>query len=109
MTTTLYMAQRLAALVMVPLVAVHLALMIYAVQGGLSAGEILSRTRGSGAWAIFYGTFVIAVSVHGVIGTRTLLFEVLGLRGFGLNVLSLVLFGLLLVLGGVAILAVTWP
>ena len=34
----LYMAQRLSALVMAPLVIGHIAVMIYAVQGGLSAG-----------------------------------------------------------------------
>jgi hypothetical protein len=42
----LYMAQRLSALIMAPLVIGHLAVMIYAVQGGLSAGEILGRTQG---------------------------------------------------------------
>ena len=37
----LYMAQRITALIMAPLVIGHIAVMIYAVQGGLSAGEIL--------------------------------------------------------------------
>ena len=41
----LYMAQRITALIMAPLVIGHIAVMIYAVQGGLSAGEILGRTR----------------------------------------------------------------
>ena len=57
----LYMAQRLSALLMAPLVIGHIAVMIYAVQGGLSAGEILGRTRGSLFWALFYGGFVVAV------------------------------------------------
>ena len=48
----LYILQRLTALIMAPLVLGHLALMIYAVQGGLSASEILGRTQGSVFWAI---------------------------------------------------------
>ena len=43
----LYLAQRLSAMVMAPLVLGHLAVMIYAVRGGLSAEEVLSRTQGS--------------------------------------------------------------
>ena len=35
----LYMAQRLTALIMVPLTIGHLAVMIYAVQDGLSVAE----------------------------------------------------------------------
>ena len=42
----LYMAQRLTALIMAPLTIGHLAVMIYAVQGGLNVAEILSRTQG---------------------------------------------------------------
>ena len=42
----LYMAQRLSALIMVPLVIGHIAVMIYAVQGGLTVNEILGRTQG---------------------------------------------------------------
>ena len=61
----LYMAQRLSALIMVPLVIGHIAVMIYAVQGGLTVNEILGRTQGSFAWFLFYGSFVVAVSVHG--------------------------------------------
>ena len=49
----LYILQRLTALIMAPLVLGHLALMIYAVQGGLSASEILGRTQGSVFWALF--------------------------------------------------------
>jgi fumarate reductase subunit C len=59
----------------------HLATIIYAVRGGLSAGEILGRTRGSLAWGAFYATFVIAAAVHGAIGLRTVAAEWLGFRG----------------------------
>ena len=53
----LYMAQRLTALIMAPLTIGHLAVMIYAVQDGLSVAEILARTQGSLAWFLFYGIF----------------------------------------------------
>lgn len=75
------MAQRISALVMVPLVFGHLAVMIYAIQGGLSSEEILGRTQGSVFWFLFYGLFVLAVSVHASIGLRTVLGEWAGLRG----------------------------
>ena len=104
----LYMAQRLSALIMAPLVIGHLAVMIYAVQGGLSAGEILGRTQGSLFWALFYGSFVVAVSIHAAIGIRTVLSEWAGLRGRLLNGVCLGLCALLLVMGGRAVLAVTF-
>ena len=44
------MLQRLSAMVLAPLVVVHLGTMIYAIQDGLSAAEILSRTKGSYFW-----------------------------------------------------------
>jgi fumarate reductase subunit C len=103
----LYMAQRLSALIMAPLVIGHLAVMVYAVQGGLSAGEILGRTRGSLFWALFYGGFVVAVSIHAAIGLRTIISEWTRLRGVMLNALALVIFAVLLVMGGRAVLAVT--
>lgn len=81
----LYMLQRITALLMAPLVLGHLAVMIYAVQGGLSAAEILSRTQGSVLWFLFYGTFVLAVSIHGAIGLRTVASEWGGLKGFALE------------------------
>ena len=59
----LYLAQRISAIVMVPLVLGHIAVMIYAVQGGLSAEEILGRTQGSLWWMLFYGTFAVAVAI----------------------------------------------
>ena len=71
----LYLWQRLTAALMVPLVLVHLALIFYAMRQGLSAADILSRTRGSVAWAVFYGAFVVAAAVHAPIGLRTVLAE----------------------------------
>ena len=64
----LYVAQRLSAVLMAPLVLGHLAVMIYAIQGGLDSAEILSRTQGSLFWFTFYQLFVIAVSIHAALG-----------------------------------------
>ncbi len=103
----LYMVQRLSALVMVPLVLGHIAVMIYAIQGGLSTGEILSRTQGSLGWGLFYGLFVLAVSIHAAIGLRVIVFETFGLRGAALSLLMWVTGFGLLYLGAQAVLAVT--
>ncbi len=103
----LYMAQRLTALLMAPLVFGHIAVMIYAVQGGLSAAEILGRTQGSVFWFLFYGTFVFAVSIHASIGLRTILHEWSGLKGGLLNAVAALICLALLALGGRAVMAVT--
>ncbi len=104
----LYMLQRVTALLMAPLVLGHLAVMIYAIQGGLSAAEILGRTQGSVLWFLFYGTFVLAVSVHGAIGLRTIAFEWGRLKGPALDAFMW-LTGLgLFVLGARAVWAVTF-
>lgn len=71
----LFALQRLSALVMIPLVIVHVVVILYAVRGGLTAGEILARTQGSVVWALFYGTFVLAAAVHAPIGVRTIMRE----------------------------------
>ncbi len=80
-----YMLQRLSAMVMVPLTLGHIAVMIYAIQDGLSAAEILGRTKGSVIWFLFYGLFVLAVSLHAAIGLRVIVHETLGLKGRGLE------------------------
>lgn len=76
----LWIAQRVTAMILAACVVVHLATIIYAVRGGLSAAEILGRTRGSMAWAAFYATFVVAAAVHGGIGLRAIAIEWMGLR-----------------------------
>ena len=78
--TLLWIAQRASAAVLALCVLVHLATLIYAVQGGLTAAEILGRTRGSVAWLAFYSLFVLAVTVHVPIGLRAVLGEWLGWR-----------------------------
>ena len=75
MNVSLYVWQRLTAALMVPLLLVHLAVIFYATRHGLSASDILARTRGSLAWFLFYGVFVVAATVHATIGVRTVLAE----------------------------------
>ncbi len=104
----LYMAQRLSALIMAPLVIGHIAVMIYAIQGGLSVEEILGRTQGSFAWFAFYGLFVLAVSIHAAIGLRVIVHEWLGLKGTGLQGFTWAVAIALLVLGGRSVWAVTF-
>jgi fumarate reductase subunit C len=67
----------------------HLATIIGAVRGGLSAAEILGRTRGSEAWLAFYAAFALAAGLHGAIGLRAIAAETLGLRGRGVDLLWL--------------------
>jgi len=101
--TRLWIAQRASAAVLAICVVVHLATMIYAVQGGLSAGEILARTRGSFGWLAFYSLFVLAVTVHAPIGLRAVLSEWLGWRGRSRDAF---LFALAMLLGGLGMRAV---
>ena len=103
----LYMLQRASALLMAPMVLVHLFVIIYAIRGGVSAEEILGRTRGSVIWALFYGSFVVAIAIHGAIGLRVIVAETLKLRGAGLSALTWAVFAGLLVLGMRAVYAVT--
>ena len=66
----LWIAQRASAVVLALCVVVHLVTIVYAVHSGLSAAEILARTRGSVGWFAFYSLFVLAVTVHAPIGLR---------------------------------------
>ena len=79
--TLLWMVQRASAALLVLCVTVHLATLIYAIRGGLSAAEILSRTKGNAGWLAFYTVFVLAVTVHAPIGLRSVLAEWFGWRG----------------------------
>ena len=83
----LWTAQRASAVVLAVCVLVHLATIIYAVRHGLTATEILGRTRGSLAWAAFYTVFVLAIAVHAPIGLRNFLAESFNWRGRGLEFL----------------------
>lgn len=77
--TRIWLLQRASAAVLALCVIVHLGMIIYAVQDGLSAAEIIGRVSGNIAWFAFYAVFVIAVALHAPIGIRTILNEMTGL------------------------------
>jgi fumarate reductase subunit C len=109
MSLRLYVWQRLTAAAMAPLVLVHVAVIFYASRKGLSAADILARTRGSVAWAAFYGAFVLAVAVHAAIGVRHVLIEWSPLRERDAGIFSAGFGALLLGLGLRAVAAVVLP
>lgn len=103
----LWVVQRVTAAFLGLFVLVHLVTILYAVRGGLSASEILARTHSSLAIPLFYALFVVAASVHGAIGLRTVAAEWLSWRGRSAD-LAFVLVGLaLLALGLRAVVAVS--
>lgn len=102
----LWGAQRASAAVLALCVLVHLATLIYAVRGGLTAAEILGRTAGSATWTVFYAVFVAAVAIHAPIGLRTVLAETLGWRGRGFDLMMLIIAGVLALWGWRAVYAV---
>lgn len=81
MTGVLFLVQRATAAILAFAVAVHLATVIYAVRGGLTAGEVLARTEGNVTYLAFYLVFVAAVAVHAPIGLRNILREWLAWQG----------------------------
>jgi fumarate reductase subunit C len=104
--TRLFALQRFSAMLLAPLVLVHLGLIVYAVEDGLTAGEILGRTRDSLGWGLFYGLFVLAASVHAPIGVRNVLKEWTAWRGRSLDMAMLLLATALLLSGLRAVWAV---
>jgi fumarate reductase subunit C len=106
MSPLAYLLQRGTAMVMAPLVLAHLAVIVFAVQGGLSAEEILARTRGSLGWGLFYGLFVLAAALHAGIGLQTVAREWLGLGRRGAGVIAHGFMLVLVLLGARAVYAV---
>ena len=106
MTARLFVLQRSSAAFLAFAVAVHLATILYVVRGGLTAGEILSRTHGNPAFLVFYGLFVIAVAVHAPIGIRNVIREWLGWKGRAADAALLIFAIVLLGLGFRAVAAV---
>lgn len=92
----LFVAQRASAAVLGVCVLVHLATIVYAVRGGLTGAEIMTRTQGSLGLALFYGVFVVAVAIHAPIGLRAVVREHTGWRGRSLDA-ALTVFAFLLV------------
>jgi len=106
MNVRLYLLQRATAAIMAPLVLAHLVLIYYATSRGLSAADILGRTRGSLVWGAFYALFVLCAAVHGAIGVRAVVGEWTPLRGRALDVAMWAVGLLLAVLGLRAVAAV---
>lgn len=94
-----WIVMRLSSMVLALAVVVHLATMIIVIQNGLSADEILARTRGSLAWYVFYAIFVVVAAIHGSIGLRNIVREHTAWRGRSLDAAGLVFALVLLVLG----------
>jgi succinate dehydrogenase subunit C len=103
MNVRLYILQRATAAIMVPLVVAHILIIFYATRRGLSAAEILGRTRGSIGWGAFYALFVLAAATHGAIGVRAVASEWSPLRGGRLDIL---MWGVGLILAGLGLRAV---
>ena len=101
----LWYAQRISAMVLGLCVAIHLLIIFYAIRGGLSAQEILDRTQGNLAFAIFYEIFVLACFVHAPIGVANILQEMFPKIGLA-NPISSLLALLILVLGTIAVFGV---
>jgi fumarate reductase subunit C len=109
MTVGRFILQRLTAGLMIPLVAGHLILIHYATSRGLSAAEILSRTRGSMLALLYYGLFSLLVSAHAAVGARTLLAEWTPIEGRTLDVAMWIIGIGLASLGVRAVAAVVLP
>jgi fumarate reductase subunit C len=99
MNVRLYVWQRATAALMLPLVLLHVAVIFYATRRGMTAADILTRTRGSIVWAALYGAFVIAAAIHAAIGVRNVLTEWSTLDDRGAGIFSIA-FGIVLLLLG---------
>ena len=109
MTALMFLLQRGSAVVLAFAVTVHLATIIYAVRVGLTAGEVLGRTRDNGWFLAFYLVFVVAVAIHAPIGLRNILREWTPWRGRSLDVVLAIFALVLLFLGFRAAIAVYLP
>ncbi len=106
MERTLFLAQRISAIILGPLVLVHLGLILFAVRNGLSGAEILSRTQGSISWSVFYGLFVLSITVHAPIGLRNILQEWTRVSQRTINIIALLFALIFLALGLRAVVAI---
>jgi fumarate reductase subunit C len=95
----LWLAQRVSAGVLALCVVVHLITIFYAMRSGLSAAEILGRTRGNLAFALFYFIFVLSAAVHAPIGLARISQEWFSWRGKSVN-LACGLLGLIMLITG---------
>ena len=95
----LWLAQRVSAMVLALCIIIHLVTIIGAVQGGLSAAEIIDRVAGSGGWSAFYAVFVAAIVVHAPLGLRAILSEMTKLSRARVDLLCFIAATLIAVLG----------
>ena len=102
----LFVLQRLSAMLLAPLVILHLVFIMIAVRNGLSAEEILGRTRGSYFWGGFYLLFVVSVSIHAPLGMRNVLREWTAVPRTRVNQICILLTIVFLILGIRAVVAV---
>jgi len=107
MEARLFIVQRLTAMILAPLVIAHLIVIMIAVRGGLTAGEIQARLDGNMLWAGFYGLFVICAALHAPIGLRNVLREWTGLGARTIDFGMIAFAALLLIAGLRAVFAVT--
>ncbi len=75
----LFRVQRISAFGLLPFLLVHLVLVVSLGQSELSAGELLAQTHGNVFWLVFYGVFLLLVSVHAPIGLWQILRPLTGL------------------------------
>ncbi len=101
----LWYAQRISAMILGICVAIHLLIIFYAIRGGISAQEILGRTQGNIAFALFYELFVLACFVHAPIGVANILQETIPKTGLA-KPISWVLAIAILALGTTAVVGV---
>jgi len=81
--------QRASAMVLAVCVVVHLVVIVYASRNGLTAAQILGRTRGNVPFGAFYALFVVACAVHVPIGLKSVAAEWLRWRGPSASVATL--------------------
>jgi fumarate reductase subunit C len=106
MNVRLYVWQRATAALLAPLVLLHVAVIFYATRRGMTAADILARTRGSFVWASLYGAFVVAAAIHAAIGVRNVLAEWSPLNDRAAGIFAIFFGTSLLVLGLRAVAAV---
>lgn len=102
-----YRLQRLSAALLAPLVIIHLITILFAIHGGLSADEILQRTRSNLMWPALYTVFVIAAAVHAPLGLRNILREWTRARHAAIDIFVLLFALVLLGLGLRAVVAIS--
>jgi fumarate reductase subunit C len=98
--------QRLSAMVLAVCVVFHLAMIVYASRGGLTAAEILVRTRGNAPFATFYSVFVVACAVHVPLGLKAIAVEWLRWRERNASIAAVIIALIVLAMGLRAVYAV---